>query len=165
MYGCESWKAGHWRIHAFILWCWRILLRDPWAARRSNQSILKEINPEYSLEGLILKLKLQYFAPDAKSWLTGKDSDAGKDWRQKERGETEDEMVGWPHQRSRLSLNKLQETDSEGQGSLLCCCMKSQRAGHEWVTEQQQKHRWGGSGVHHFPTQTLRGSALIALLA
>ena len=64
MYGCESWtikKVEHWRIDAFELWCWRSLLRVPWTARRSNQSILKEINPEYSLEGRILKLKLQYF--------------------------------------------------------------------------------------------------------
>ena len=64
MYGCESWsmkKAEHWRIDAFQLWCWRRLLRVRWTARRSNQSILKEISPEYSLEGLMLKLRLQYF--------------------------------------------------------------------------------------------------------
>ena len=64
MYGCESWtvkKAKHQRIDAFELWCWRRLLRVPWTARRSNQCILKEISPEYSLEGLILKLKLKYF--------------------------------------------------------------------------------------------------------
>ena len=64
MYGCESWtikKAEHRKIHAFELWCWRKLLRVPWTARRSNQSILKEINPEYSSEGLILKWKVQYF--------------------------------------------------------------------------------------------------------
>ena len=64
IYGCESWsikKAEHWRIDAFELWCWRKLLRVPWTARRSNQSILKEISPEYWLEGLMLKLKLQYF--------------------------------------------------------------------------------------------------------
>ena len=64
MYGCESWtieKAERRRIDAFELWCWRRLLRVPWTARRSNQSILKEISPEYSLEGLMLKLKLQYF--------------------------------------------------------------------------------------------------------
>ena len=64
MYGCESWtimKAEHWKIDTFELWCWRKLLRVPWTARRSNQSILKEINSEYSLEGLMLKLKLQYF--------------------------------------------------------------------------------------------------------
>ena len=64
MYGCENWtikKAEHQTIDAFELWCWRKLLRDPWTARRSNQSILEEISPEYSLEGLMLKLKLQYF--------------------------------------------------------------------------------------------------------
>ena len=64
MYGCESWtvkKAEHWRIDTFELWYWRRLLRVPWTARRSNQSILKEISPEYSLEGLMLKMKLQYF--------------------------------------------------------------------------------------------------------
>ena len=64
MYGCESWtmkKAEHWRIDAFELWCWRRLLRVPWTARKSNQSILKKISPEYSLKGLMLKLKLQYF--------------------------------------------------------------------------------------------------------
>ena len=64
MYGCQSWtveKAEHWRIDAFELWCWRRLLRVPWTARRSNQSILKEISPGISLEGLMLKLKLQYF--------------------------------------------------------------------------------------------------------
>ena len=64
MYGCESWtikKTEHQRIGIFELWCWRRLLRVPWTVRRSNQSILKEINPEYSLEGLMLKLKLQYF--------------------------------------------------------------------------------------------------------
>ena len=64
VYGCESWtikKADHQRIDAFELWCWRRLLRVPWTARRSNQFILKEISPEYSLEGLMLKLKLQYF--------------------------------------------------------------------------------------------------------
>ena len=64
MYGCESWtlkKAEHQRIDAFELWCWRRLLRVPWTARRSNQSVLKEISPEYTLEGLMLKLKLQYF--------------------------------------------------------------------------------------------------------
>ena len=64
IYGCEIWtikKVEHWSIDAFELWCWRRLLRVPWTARRANQSILKEISPEYSLEGLILKLKLQYF--------------------------------------------------------------------------------------------------------
>ena len=85
MYGCESWtikKAEWWRIHAFELWCWRRLLRVPWTARRYNQSTLKEISPEYSLEGMVPKLKLQYFGH--LMWRTDsfeKDADAGKDWR------------------------------------------------------------------------------------
>ena len=75
----------------------RRLWRVPWTARRSNQSILKEISPKYSLEGLMLKLKLPTFwPPGAKNWLIWKDPDAGKDWRQ-EKGMTEDEMVGWHH--------------------------------------------------------------------
>ena len=75
MYGCESWtvkKAEHRRIDAFELWCWRRLLRVSWIARRSNQSILKEISPGCSLEGLMLKVKLQYWPPDAKNLLIGK---------------------------------------------------------------------------------------------
>ena len=95
MYGCESWtikKAEHWRVDAFELWCWRRLLRVPWAARRSNQSILKEISPECSLEGLML------MAPWCKELTHWKDPDAGKDWRWEEKGTTEDEMVGWHHQ-------------------------------------------------------------------
>ena len=89
MYGCESCtmkKAEHRRIDAFELWCWRRLLRVPWTARRSNQSILKEISPECSLERLMLKLKLQYFGHlvtslwSVKNWLIWKDPDAGRDW-------------------------------------------------------------------------------------
>ena len=83
MYGYESWiikKAKHQRINAFELWCWRRLLRVPWTERRSNQSNLKEINTEYSLEGLMLKLKLQYFGPpESKNQIIGKNPDAGKD--------------------------------------------------------------------------------------
>ena len=98
MYGCESWtikKAERQRTDAFELWCWRTFLRVPWTARRSNQSILKEISPEYSLEGLMLKLKLQNFGHlNVKNWLIGKDPDAGNDWRWEEKGTTEDEMVG-----------------------------------------------------------------------
>ena len=100
MYGCESWtvkKAECWRIDAFEPWCWRRLLRVPWTVRRSNQSILKEISSGCSLEGLMLKLKLQYFGHLMQSWLIGKDSDAGRDWGQEEKGTTEDEMVGWHH--------------------------------------------------------------------
>ena len=102
MYGCESWtvkKAECQKIDAFELWYWRRLLRVPWTARRSNESFLKENNPEYSLEGLMLKLKLQYFGylMQRVGWLIGKDPDAGKDWRWEEKVTTEDEMVGWHH--------------------------------------------------------------------
>ena len=83
MYGYKSWtikKAERQRIDVFERWYWRRLLRVPWKARRSKQSILKEINPEYSLEGLMLMLKLKYLWPlDVKSWLIRKDSDAGRD--------------------------------------------------------------------------------------
>ena len=101
MYGCEGWtikKAEHQRIDAFELWCWRGLLRVLWTARRSNQSIIKEISPECSLEGLMLKLKLQSFShlmrrADSfeKTLMLGKAS------RQGEKETTEDEMVGWHH--------------------------------------------------------------------
>ena len=107
-YGWESWsirKAEYQRINAFELWCWRRLLRVPWTARRSNHSILKEISPEYSLEGLILKLKLQYlWPPDAKNWLIWKDPVSGKDSRLEEKGTTEDEMVGWYHRLNGLEF-------------------------------------------------------------
>ena len=125
MYGCESWtikKAECQRIDAFKLWCWRRLLRVPWTARRSDQAILKEINPEYSLKGLMVKLKRQYFGqPDAKSWLIGKDPDAGKDWGQEEKGLTENQMVGWRHW---LHGHEFEPAlgDGEGQGNLACCC-------------------------------------------
>ena len=72
-------------------------MRVPWTARRSNQSILKEISPGCSLEGLMLKLKLQYFGHLMRSSLIGKDPDAGRDWGQEEKGTTEDEMAGWHH--------------------------------------------------------------------
>ena len=85
MYGCESWtikKTECQRIDAFELWCWRRFLRVPWTAKRSNQSILKEINHEYSLEGLMAEAEAPIlWPPDGKSRLTGKDSDAGKDLR------------------------------------------------------------------------------------
>ena len=87
-------KAEHWRIYAFELWCWRRLLWVPWTARRSNQSILKEINSEYSLEGLMLSWSSKIlWSSDAKSWLIWKDPDAMKDRRQKEKRAAEDEMI------------------------------------------------------------------------
>ena len=121
-------------------WCfWTVTLERrlsvPWTARRSNQSILKEISPDYSLEGLILKLKLQYFGHlDAKSWLIWKDPDAGKDWRQEEKGTTEDEMVGWHHW---LNGHEFEQAPGvgDGQGSLACCNPRGHRVGHDWVTK------------------------------
>ena len=124
MYGCGSWtikKAEHRRIDAFELWCWRRLLRVPWTAKRSNQSILKGINPEYSLAGLMLKMKLQYFGHLSKNWLIGKVAVAGKDGRREEKGTTEDEMVGWYHW---LDGHEFKQAPGvgNGQGSLECCC-------------------------------------------
>ena len=123
MYGCKSWNtknAEHWRIDVFKLWCWKTLFRIPWIAR-SNQSILKEISPEYSLEGLMLKLKLQYFGHlMRRTDSLGKNPDAGKDWRQEEKGMTEDEMVWCHHQ---LDGHEFEQApgDGEGWGSLACC--------------------------------------------
>ena len=100
MYGCESWtikKAEHLRIDAFKLCCWRRLLKVPWTARRSNQSVLKEINSEYLLEELMLKLKLQSFGRLMRRVNSlEKTLMLGKIGRQ-EKGMTEDEMVGWHH--------------------------------------------------------------------
>ena len=93
MYGCESWtikKAECWRIDAFKLWGWRRLLTVPGTARRSNRSIVKEINPEYSLEGLVLKLNLQYFGHLMLRANSLEDSDVGKDWGQEEKGAPKD---------------------------------------------------------------------------
>ena len=114
-------KAEHWRIDTFKLCCWRRFLRDPWTKRRWNQSILNEINPEYSLEGLMLKLKLQYFGYLMQtSQLIGKNPDAGKEWRWKEKRETEDKLIGWHH---RFNGHELRQTlgEGEGQGGLVCC--------------------------------------------
>ena len=137
MYGFKSWtikKAKHWRTDAFELWCWRRLLRVPWTSRRSTPSILKEISPGCSLEGLVLKRKLLIlWPPDVKNWLIWKDLDAGRDWRQ-EKGTTEDEMVGWHHQ---LDGHQFEQAPGvgDGQGSLACCSPLGHRVGHDWVTE------------------------------
>ena len=111
MYRCDSWimkNAERWRIDAFELWCWGRLLRVPWSARRSNQSILKEISPGCSLGRTGAEADTPIlWPPDVKSWLTGKDPDAGKDWGQEENGTTVDEMVGWHH---RLSGHEFEQT-------------------------------------------------------
>ena len=123
MYECESWtikKAECRRIDAFELWCWRRLLRVPWTAKRFNQSILKEISPDYSLERLILKLKLQYFGYlMERTDLLKKTLMLGKIEGRRRRRQ-QDEMVGWHHQ---LNGHEFEQTlgNSERQGSLACC--------------------------------------------
>ena len=126
MYGCESWtikKTEHWRIDVFELWCWRRLLWVLWTARRSNQSIIKKISPEYSLEGLMLKLQycgyLMWRANSLEKTLM-----LGKTYGRRRR----DEMVGW---RRQLNGHEFEQTpgDDEGQGSLMCfssCTYKEQ---------------------------------------
>ena len=140
MYGCESWtkkKAEHWRADASELWCWRRLWRVPWTARRSNQSILKEINPEYSLEGLILKLKLQYLAIGCKELTHWK-----RPWyweRLKAGGEGDDR--GWAGGMASLTQWTWVWANSgswwwTGKPGVLQS-MGSQRVGHDLVTNQQ----------------------------
>ena len=132
----ESWAPKNW---CFVLWCWRRFLRVPWTPRRSKQSMLKEISPEYSLEGVMLKLKLQYLGhlmrrADSfeKTRLIGKGPDAGKDWGQEEKGTTEDEMVGWHH---RLNGRGFGWTPGvgDGQGGLACCGSQSHGVSKTWT--------------------------------
>ena len=147
MYRCETCtikKAEHQRIDAFELWCWRRFMRVPWTAKRSNQSILKDISPEYSLEGLILKLKLQHFGHLMwRADSVGKDFDTGKDWRQEEKGMTEDEMVGWHYQ---LNGHEFEQAPGvcDGQGNLACCgqwgCKESDMT--KWVNRRETGKKW-----------------------
>ena len=133
--------AEHWRIDTSEPWSWRRLLRVPWTTRRSNQSILKEISPGCSLKGLILKLKLQYFGhlmqrTDSleKTLMLGKkDLDAGKDWRQEEKGTTEDGTVGCHHQ---LYEHEFEQALGFGDGkqSLVCYSPWGYK---EWDTTEQ----------------------------
>ena len=123
IYGCESWtikKAECWRIDAFELWCWRRLLRVPWTARRSNQSILRNQSwvfigrTDAEAETPVL------WPPHAKSWFIRKDPVAGKDWRQEEKRMTEDETVGWHHRHDRHEFEQASGV-GDGQGGLVCC--------------------------------------------
>ena len=138
MYRCESWtikKAECGRINAFELWCRRRLLRVSLTAKRSNQSILKEINPEYSLEGLMLKL--QYFGHlIGRIDLLEKDPDAGKDWGQENKGTQMDEMFEWHHW---LNGHEFEKTlgDNESWNPGILHSMGSHRAGHDLGTEQR----------------------------
>ena len=124
LYGCDSWtvkKAERRRIDAFELWCWRRLLRVPWTARRSNQSILKVINSWVFFGRNDIKAETPVLWPcHVKSWLIGKDSDAGRNWGQEEKRTAEDEMAGWHHQ---LDGREFEWTlgDGDGQGGLARC--------------------------------------------
>ena len=154
MYGCESWtvkKAECRRIDAFELWCWRRLLRVPWTARRSNQSILKEISPEYSLEDDAEAETPILRPPDVKNWLTGKHPDAGEDWRGEEKGTTEAEMAGWHH---RLDGHEFEWTlgVGDGQGGLACCSPWGHKESDTTERLNNNKDLWGysdGENIHH----------------
>ena len=137
MYGCESWrikKAECGRTDAFELWCWRRLLRVPWAARRSNQSIPKESSPGYSLEGLMLKLNSNNLATWCEQLTHLKRPWCWEWWRQEEKGTTEYEMVGW---HCRLNGHEFQYCGSwwwTGRPGMLQF-MGLQRVRHNWATE------------------------------
>ena len=150
MYGCESWtvkKAEHRRIDAFELWCWRRLLRVPWTARRSNQSILKEISSGCSLEWMMLKAETPLlWPPHAKSWLIGKDPDAGRDWGQEEKGMTEDEMAGYHHRLDGCGFGGTLGV-GDRQGGLVCCDSWGRKESD--TTERLNWTEHATSGQHH----------------
>ena len=138
MYGCESWtvkKPELWRTYPFELWYWRRLLRVPWTTRRSNHSILKDISPWVFIDRTDVEDETPIFwPPDAKSWLIGRDSDAGRDWGQEEKGTTEDEMAGWHYWLDGHEFEWILGV-GDGQGGLACCsswgCKESDTT--EWL--------------------------------
>ena len=134
MWELDHKRAKCWRIDNFELWCWRRLLRVPWTTKRSNQSIQKEINPEYSLEGLMLELNtLSTWCKELTHWK--------RPWfwgrlRAEDKVATEDEMVGWYHQLSGCEFEHI-PGDNGGQRSLVCCSSWGRRVEHNLTTEQQ----------------------------
>ena len=157
MYGCESLvikKAEHWRIDAFEMWCWRRLLRVPWNARRSNQSILKEISPEYSVEGLRLKLKFQIFGhlmrrTDSleKTLMLGKIGGRRKrGWQRMKWSDGITDLMGlsWTSSRNWWQTGKPGVLQSMG----------LQRVIHDWATELTDPHIWGIWGCWYFSQQS-----------
>ena len=136
MYRCQSWtvkKAERWRTDAFELWCWRRLSRSPWDCKEIEPIHPKGNQPwifvgRTDAEAPILR------PPDAMSKLVGKDPDAGKDWRQEEKGTTEDEMVGWHRW---LNGHEFEQTlgVGDGQGGLACCSPSGRRVGHNWARD------------------------------
>ena len=159
MYGCESWtvkKAESWRIDAFELQCWRRLSRVPWTARRSNQPVLKEINSEYSLEGLILKLKLQYFGHlMCRTKSLEKTLMLGKIEGRRRRGLQWMRWLDGITESTDMSLSKLQEIVKD-RDCLDCCspwgCTESD-------TTEGQNNNWPLVLVHQAPLQMLLQSA------
>ena len=150
MCGCESQtikKAEHQRIDAFELWCWRRLLRVPWTARRSNQSILKEINPEYSLEGLMLKLKLQYFGHlMQRTDLLGKTLTLGKTEGRRRRGRQRMRWLDGITDSTDMSLSQLWVGVGDGKGGLAWCSPWGYKESDttEWLNWTEV--RWAGLG-------------------
>ena len=165
VYGCESWtikKAEYRRIDAFELWCLRRLLRVPWTERRSNQS-----NPKGNRSWIFIgRTDAEsetpiLWPPDVRNWFTGKDPDAGKDWRQEEKGKTEDEMVGWHHRLDGREFEWTLEV-GDGQGGLACCVSWGRKE-----LDMTERLNWTEVNISHLillkfrTSTTLKGAVIL----